>query len=78
VEEINTTEELNLGCVSEVFGYMRSDRHLEQSAILSLFFVKILLYNILLQPDRVDTFVNRNFNPQIIYSNIRLVGTILY
>jgi len=69
---------MNLACVSEVFGYMRCDRYLEMSALLSLVFVKIWLYNILLQPNRVDSFVSRSTNPQIIYSNIRLIGTIIY
>lgn len=41
-------------------------------------FIKILLYNILLQPDRIDMQVTTKVNPQIIYSNVRLIGNILY
>jgi hypothetical protein len=70
---------MNLACVSEIFGYMRCDRFLEMSSLMSLVFVKIWLYNILLQPHRIDYFAsNRIPNPQTLYSNIRLVGNIIY
>lgn len=41
-------------------------------------FIKILLYNILLQPERIDMQVTTKVSPQIIYSNVRLIGNILY
>ena len=45
---------------------------------MSLVFIKIWLYNILLQPNRIDGFIRRSPNIQTIFSNIRLVGTIIY
>jgi hypothetical protein len=69
---------MNLICISEVFGYSRSDKYMEQSSILSLVFIKILLFNILLQPDRIGIQVASSVNPSIIYSNLRLIGNILY
>ena len=67
-----------MACVSETYGYMRSDKNLERSSILSLVFVKILLYNILLKPQNIEVFVNRSVNPQLVYNNIKLIGNIIY
>lgn len=75
---VNSNEEMNLMCISEQHGYVRADRHLEQSAILSLVFVKMLLYNILLQPEAIELGLTAYLDVAIIHSNIRLVANILY
>ena len=57
---------------------MRSDKNLEQSALISLVFIKILLYNVMLKPQNIEVFVNKSVNPQMVYNNIKLIGTIFY
>jgi hypothetical protein len=57
---------------------VRADRYLEQSAILSLVFIKMLLYNILLQPESIDLGLTAYYDASIIHSNIRLIANILY
>ena len=64
--------------ISEVYGYVRADKYLEQSAIISLVFIKILLYNIFLQPERIDMIVNQKINLKVVYSNLKLIGNVLY
>jgi hypothetical protein len=45
-----TPDELDLVCISEKHCYLRMDKSVEKSQIISFFFIKILIYNILLQP----------------------------
>jgi hypothetical protein len=73
-----TAEELSLFCISEKHGYASADKHLEQSALLSLVFMKILLFNILLQPSKIPTFTAYTGSTEIIFKNLRLIATILY
>lgn len=69
---------MDLFCISEEHGYIRADKYLEQSAILSLVFIKILLFNILLQPENIDMQISYTYDRTIIFSNMKLVGNILY
>ena len=65
-------------CVSEAYGYMRADKYLEQSSILSLFFVKIVLCNILLQPQKIPLFASFAGYRETIFKNIKIIANILY
>jgi len=57
---------------------MRADKNLEMSAIISLVFVKMLLYNIFLQPERIEIVFDNRVSSKIIFGNLKLVGNILY
>lgn len=57
---------------------MRADKYLEQSSILSLFFIKIVLYNIFLQPHKIPIFASFSGNRDTIFKNIKIIANILY
>ena len=77
-EPIYTAEELSSGCISEAHGYMSCDHNLEKSLMLSLVFVKILLYNIFLKPEQMELFLKKSYDRKIIFSNLKLIGNIIY
>jgi hypothetical protein len=76
--QMHTQEELSLMCISEEHGYMRGDKELEKAAILSLLFIKILIFNVLLQPHKVPLLASYSSNQTLIHKNLRLVANILY
>jgi hypothetical protein len=47
---------------------MSADAYLEQAAIVSFFFVKLLIYNVLLEVEGAS----------VVAANVALVGTVLY
>lgn len=45
-----TPEEAEIVCISDAHGYLRLDWSLEKSQIINFLFMKIILYNMMLQP----------------------------
>jgi hypothetical protein len=76
-ENLLTEAELDLACLSETEGYIRCDENLEKSSIISLLFIKIVLYSTLLKPHTMTYKFSLGDN-EYFESNIKLVGNILY
>lgn len=65
-------------CISPTQGYVSASQHLEKSALISLLFIKMLLYNIFFTADTVNIPLRSPLKKQIIVGNIILIGNILY
>lgn len=57
---------------------MRADSYLQKSNIISLVFIKIIIYNILLKPQDMNFSVNPRFDRQILHANLKLIANIIY
>lgn len=63
--------------ISRKNGYISANRELEKANILRLIFIKIVLFNVLLQPEKID-LPSHSQDHAVVCSNIRLVGNIVY
>ena len=59
-EPILTNEELELMCVSGKYKCISAESNLEVAAFINLILVKILVYNVILAPEKVSSDLTSN------------------
>ena len=72
-----TTQELETVCISETHQYLRLDKDLEKSQIISILFVKIIIYNLLLQPWKYNPEKYSISNEEL-YKNFYYISSVFY
>ena len=72
-----TKEELALTTVSDIHGYLRLTKNMEKSQIISFLFIKVLVYNTIITPEKID-FEKFGDEKQILRQNMFLIGSIFY
>lgn len=68
---------MSLMSVSELHGYISADKWLEQSALVSLFLIKLVLYNVLFDWPMLRELLGHKNSSQITRT-ILLIGNVLY
>lgn len=77
VEQFMTEEELDVVAFSEKSKYLRLDRNMEISQIINFVCNKILLYNSILNPGKVDAKLFPS-DDEVINKNFYFLGSIWY
>ena len=63
--------------MSDVHHYLRMDRWLEKSQLISIFFIKIIIYNLLLQPWKYNP-EKYNIKNETLYNNFYYFSSVFY
>lgn len=73
-EPFLTKEEMELTCISSVFNFVSADKNLEKAALINLIIFKLLLYNMLLSPEKVS----QELVIDTIVDNLYVISSVVY